>query len=195
MPKERAFFSRNDTGNACVQEGGRNVNQIRIENGIIMYYGSRAGRVEEGRAVVDPMFRGDELCRFLERQRQVQKVQWMDGMFDRLMAGGQEAGTAQGLKNVRVWQLKPDVDVYMKFIGYGEMCRKFGPPDRDDYRAVYDGAAQTNDLEALYRKFGNDGSALPASYKGHSLSMGDVLELYDGTGAASTMWTASASRK
>lgn len=159
------------------------MNQIRIENGIIMYYGSRAGRVEDGCAVVDPMFKGDELCRFLERQRQIREVQWMDGMFDRLMAGGQEAA-AQGLKNVRVWQLKPDVDVYMKFIGYEEMCRKFGQPDQENYRAVYDGAAQTNDLEALYRKFGNDGSALPASYKGHSLSMSDVLELYDGTGSS-----------
>lgn len=42
------------------------MNQVRIENGIIMYYGSRAGRVEDGCAVADPMFRGDELCRFLE---------------------------------------------------------------------------------------------------------------------------------
>jgi len=160
------------------------VNQVRIENGIIMYYGSRAGRVEDGCAVADPMFRGDELCRFLEGHQQIREVRWVDGMFDRLMAGGQEGAAAQALKNVRVWQLKPDVDVYMKFIGYEEMCRKFGPPDQENYRAVYDGAAQTIDLEALYRKFGNDGSALPASYKGHSLSMSDVLELYDNAGSS-----------
>lgn len=160
------------------------MNRIRIENGIIMYYGNRAGRVEDGCAVVDPMFKGDELCRFLKGQRQIREVQWMDGMFDRLMAGGQETAAAQGLKNVRVWQLKTDVDVYMKFIGYEEMCRKFGLPDQENYRTVYDGAAQTNDLEVLYRKFGNDGSALPANYKGHSLSMSDVLELYDSTGSS-----------
>lgn len=59
-----------------------------------------------------------------------------------------------------------------------------------NYQVVYDGAAETNDLEALYRKFGNDGSALPAGYKGHSLSMSDVLELYDSGGAVSIMWTA-----
>ena len=97
---------------------------------------------------------------------------------------GMVGTAAQGLKNVRVWQLKPDVDVYMKFIGYGETCRKFGPPDQENYHAVYDGAAETNDLEALYMKFGNDGSALPAGYRGHSLSMSDVLELYDSTGSS-----------
>jgi len=160
------------------------VNQVRIENGIIMFYGNKAGRVEDGCAVVDPMFKGDEISRFLERQRHIREVRWMDGMFDRLMAGGQEGAAAQDIKNVRVWQLKPDVDVYKKFIGYEETCRKFGPPDQGNYHVVYDGAAQTNNLEALYMKFGNDENALPAGYRGHSLSMSDVLELYDSTGSS-----------
>ena len=51
------------------------MNRIRIENGIIMYYGNRAGKVEDGCAVVDPMFKGDELCRFLKGQRQIREVQ------------------------------------------------------------------------------------------------------------------------
>lgn len=160
------------------------MNQIRIENGIIMYYGNRAGRLDDGCAVVDPMFKGQELTSFLERQHQIHDVKWMDGMFDRLMAGKQEGAAAQELRNVRVWQLKPDVDVYMKFIGYEETCRKFGPPDQENYQAVYDGAAETNELEALYMRFGNDGRALPDSYRGHSLSMSDVLELYDSTGSS-----------
>lgn len=160
------------------------MNQIRIENGIIMYYGSKVGRLDDGCAVVDPMFKGQELTGFLERQRQIREVKWMDGMFDRLMAGKQEGAGAQELRNVRVWQLKPNMDVYMKFIGYEETCRKFGPPDQGNYQVVYDGAAETNDLERLYMKFGNDGSALPANYRGHSLSMSDVLELYDNTGSS-----------
>lgn len=160
------------------------MNPIRIENGIIIFYGNKAGKVEEGCAVVDPMFKGQEMGSFLERQHHIREVRWMDGMFDRLMAVGADSGAGQGLKNVRVWQLKPEVDVYMKFIGYEEMCRKFGPPDRENYQAVYDGAVETNDLEVLYRKFGNDGSALPAGYKGHSLSMSDVLELYDSGGSS-----------
>lgn len=156
------------------------MNPIRIENGIIIYYGNRAGRVEDGCAVVDPMFKGQELDRFLERQRHIREVKWMDGMFDRLMAAPQEGGTAQTLKNVRVWQLKPDVDVRMKFIGYDELCGRFGPPDQTNYQMVYDGAAETNDLEELYAKFNMDH---PPGYRGHSLSMSDVLELYDETGS------------
>lgn len=160
------------------------MNQVRIENGIIIFYGSKVGRMDDGCAVVDPMFKGQELTSFLERQRHINEVKWMDGMFDRLMSGKQEGVAAQELRNVRVWQLKPDVDVYMKFIGYEETCRKFGPPAQENYQAVYDGAVETNDLEALYMKFGNDSSALPASYRGHSLSMSDVLELYDNTGSS-----------
>lgn len=159
------------------------MNPIRIENGIIMYYGSKAGRVENGCAVADPMFKGQELERFLTGQRHIHEVKWMDGMFDRLMAGKQEDSAAQKLKNVRVWQLKPDVDVYMKFIRYEEMCKKFGPPDQRNYQVVYDGVAETNDLDAIYMKFGNDGSGFPLGYKGHSLSMSDVLELYDSEGS------------
>lgn len=84
------------------------------------------------------------------------------------------------IKDCRVWQLKPDVDIRMKFIGYDELCREFGPPDPDNYRQVYDGAVETNDLEALYTKFNTDH---PVGYEGHSLSMSDVLELYDESGS------------
>lgn len=157
------------------------MNQIRVENGIVVYYGNRAGKVEDGCAIVDPMFQGQELDRFLERNPGIREVKWMDGMFDRLSAAGSDKETVQALKNIRVWQLKPEVDVHMKFIGYDEMCQRFGPPDRENYLAVYDGAAGTNDLEALYMKFNTE---QPAGYKGHSLSMSDVLELYDETGSS-----------
>lgn len=60
-----------------MREGGRNVSQVRIENGIIMFYGNKAGRVEDGCAVVDPMFKGEEISRFLERQRHIREVRWM----------------------------------------------------------------------------------------------------------------------
>ena len=61
--------------------------QIRIENGIILYYGNRAGRVTKGCAVVDPMFQGPELEGFLRKQTSIQEIQWKDGIFDRLTAG------------------------------------------------------------------------------------------------------------
>lgn len=49
-----------------------------------------------------------------------------------------------------------------------------------DYQTVYDGEVETNNLEALYTKFN---TAHPPGYAGHSLSMSDVLELYDENGS------------
>lgn len=53
---------------------------------------------------------------------------------------------------------------------------RHGPPVRDHYQLVYDGEVETNDLEELYTKFNLNH---PPGYAGHSLSMSDVLELYD----------------
>lgn len=154
---------------------------IRIENGTILFYGNAAGYVSQGRAVVDPMFQGDELSAFLDRQREVKEVKWTDGVFDRLMSGQKETREIQLLKNCRVWQLKPDVDIGMKFIGYDEMLKRYGPPDPANYQMVYDGEVDTNDLEGLYAKFNAD--ERPTGYTGYSLSMSDVLELYDDAGS------------
>ena len=154
--------------------------QIRIENGMILYYGNKAGRVSNGRAVVDTMFRGTELDAFLDRQKTVREVRWKDGVFDRLMSRSVSVDEAQALKNCRVWQLKPDVDIRKKFIGYDKLLHDFGSVDREDYQAVFDGEVETNDLEVLYEKFN---LYQPPGYTGHSLSMSDMLELYDEDGS------------
>lgn len=153
---------------------------IRIESGIIVYYGNRVGRVMAGRAAVDPMFEGPELNDFLTRQRNIREVNWTDGMFDRLMSGPRDTHEIQVLKRCRVWQLKPDVDIRMKFISYDKLCQNFGPPDLANYLQVYDNVVETNSLEALYEKFYYD---YPSGYTGHALSMSDVLELYDESGS------------
>lgn len=49
-----------------------------------------------------------------------------------------------------------------------------------DYEAVYDGEVESNDLESIYAKFNIEH---PEGFTGHSLSMSDVLELYDDTGS------------
>lgn len=152
---------------------------IRIENGIVIYYGNPAGRIRNGQAVVDPMFEGAELQDFLERQRNVGEIKWQDGIFSQLASGQGETEEIQSLKNCRVWQLKPEVDICKKFIRYDDLLQKFGTLTPNDYRLVFDGAVDTNDLEALYNKFNED---QPDSYAGHSLSMSDVLELYDEMG-------------
>ena len=60
------------------------------------------------------------------------------------------------------------------------MTERIGELDASNYRMVYDGQVETNDLEALYTKFNIDH---PPGYEGHSLSMSDVLELYDYEGS------------
>ena len=124
---------------------------IRMEKDTILYYGNAAGYISNGKAVVDPLFQSKELQDFLDRQKDVTEVKWINGTFDRLTNGrlslhssrdpnytkychtvarvagiaGSEtddptcANCLRGLR-VRIWQLKPDVDIRMKFIGYDE---------------------------------------------------------------------------
>lgn len=87
--------------------------QIQIENGVIRYYGNQVGRVTEGCAVVDPMFQNEALESFLRKQRNIQKIQWQDGIYDRLANSQEDMESAKGLKDVRIWQLRGDVDVHI----------------------------------------------------------------------------------
>lgn len=153
---------------------------ISLKNGLISYYGNPAGYTEKEKAVLDSIFRNDELSGWLKSRSLT--PEWTDGVMERLLAGermdGMEAATP--LKNVRIWQLKPDVDILKKFISYEEMVRQFGEPSPEDYRIAYDGQLGTNDLEAIYARCNINH---PPGYNGHSLSMSDVVELYDAQGS------------
>lgn len=167
---------------------------IEIQNGCVLYYGNAAGYVENGKAVVDPIFRNGELSDFLAKEKL--EALWTNGVYDRLAASKEtvvtgpqisttgpshQSLTQSPLKCCRIWQLKPDVDVRMKFIGYDELVRDFGEPEPGNYRLAYDGQVETNDLEELYAKFNTE---QPPGYEGHSISMSDVVELYDETGGS-----------
>lgn len=156
------------------------MNPIRIEHGIVVYYGNLAGRITDGKAIVDPMFQGPELTDFLNRQKNIRQVQWTPGVFERLMDTSMDTGEVQPLKSCRIWQLKPEVDIYKKFIGYEQLLRDFGPPDAADYQVAFDGEVNTNDLEELYDRFRYEP---PSDYADHSISISDVLELYDENGS------------
>lgn len=148
---------------------------ITLQNGLISYYGNPAGYTKKSIAVVDSIFRCDELSSWLQGRGIT--PEWMDGVMERLVAGERPgAETAAPLKNVRIWQLSPEVDVRMKFISYEDMARQFGAPCRSDYRVAYDGQLNTNDLEAIYDRFG---AQPPSGFSGQPLAMSDVLELYD----------------
>lgn len=154
---------------------------ITLKNGLISYYGNPAGYTEKEKAVVDSIFRNDELTAWLKSRSLT--PQWTDGVMERLAAGERMGGmdeSAAPLKNVRIWQLKPDTDVYRKFISYEETVRQFGEPSPEHYRTAYDGQMDTNDLEAIYTRCNTNH---PPSYDGHSLSMSDVVELYDENGS------------
>lgn len=149
---------------------------IRMEKDIILYYNNPAGYVSSGKAVVDPLFQSEELNAFLSRQKDIGEVKWTDGVYDRLVNGQRDTQELTLLKSCRVWQLKPESDIQMRFISLEDFGKSFGEPQMSDYQTVYDGEVETNDLEALYTKFN---TAHPPGYAGHSLSMSDVLELYD----------------
>ena len=153
---------------------------ITLQNGLITYYGNPAGYTEKNKAVVDRIFQGGELTGWLQSRGLI--PQWTDGVMERLIAGERLGGSESTvlLKNVRIWQLKPDVDVRMKFIPYEEMVRRFGEPSPEAYRIAYDGQIDTNDLEAIYARCNMNH---PLGYNGHSLSMSDVVELYDAQGS------------
>ena len=96
------------------------MNGIQIRNNLILYYGNTTGYIEKGRAIVDPLFQNEELRSYLTEKKGLE-LEWRNGTFARLAEGKLDReGNLQVLKKCRVHQLKPNVDVMMKFIGYDE---------------------------------------------------------------------------
>ncbi len=147
----------------------------------LIFYGNPIGyiRPEKQAAAVDTLFQGQELEAELQRLKLT--PQWEDGLYDRIMSGkalAPDSGTP--LKRCRVWQLRPDTEVAMRFISYGQMTARFGEPQMEQYQTVYDGAPGTNDLEELYALCRD---RPPEGYHGHRMGLGDVVELYDSGGS------------
>ena len=109
---------------------------VEIRNGRLFYYGSAVGYLEGDGLTADPMFRREALERWLERKNL--PVRWVDGVYDRL-ANGESIQNAQPLKSLRIWQLKPDTPIEMRFIGLDRMAREFDGPNPSQYRIAYDG--------------------------------------------------------
>jgi hypothetical protein len=154
---------------------------VEIKSGRVFYYGNPAGYIDGDTAKLDNMFRGDELEGWIAKQGFT--PQWSDGVYDRLSSGAPARADelTAPLKSCRIWQLRPDVDSMMKFVSYEEMAANFGEPDPENYSLVYDGHLGTDNLDEIWTKL-NDG-VRPHGYNGHSLSMSDVIELYDGGGS------------
>lgn len=153
---------------------------ITFESGLISYYGTPAGYTEKDQAVVDRIFQCDELAEWLQ-SRGLTPI-WQDDVLKRHLSGERmnSSENTTPLKNVRIWQLDSKVDVHMKFIRYEEMLRQVGKPRLEDYRIVYDGQLDTNDLEHIDERFS---TRQPPGFSGHPLLMSDVIELYDAEGS------------
>lgn len=133
----------------------------------LIFYGNPVGYVKDDAAVVDEMFRTDELNQYLSRMNLTPR--WEDGIFDRLISGevtGEEPVLPR--KGCRIWQLKKDVDVAMRFIGYEDQVRKFGEPDAGNYTLVFDGDLGTSDLEQIYTICRD---APPPGYQGYAVKI------------------------
>lgn len=160
---------------------------IEFKNGCIFYYGNPSGyvedssKVERGLAVVDSMFKSEEFSQWLSNHKL--GVKWSEGVFERLSREGGiiiNNEISEPLKDCRIWQLRADINPEFKFIGYKEFKENFGEPDENNYKLVYEGKIETNDLEFIYTKFNLNH---PHGFTGHSLSISDVVELYDDSGS------------
>lgn len=155
---------------------------ITLKNNLIYYYGSPCGYVKESSATIDTQFECDELTDWCNKAKY--EVSLADGVFDNLVKN-QDASQFSvdeiSYKNVRIWQLNADSDFSMRFISHAEFESQFGQPSKDSYNVIFDGNLQTNDLENIYKICNYNH---PKEYKGHSLSMSDVVELYDDDGSS-----------
>jgi hypothetical protein len=154
---------------------------IEMRNGSIVYYGNPAGYVKENKATVDRMFQSMEFEEWIAEKKFIPN--WTDGVFERISKGEKISELQEDrkpLKNVRIWQLKVDSDFELRFRSYDEILKISGEPDLKNYEVVYDGELDTNDLESIYTKFNMDH---PNGFRGHSLSISDVVELYDESGS------------
>lgn len=154
---------------------------IELKNGCIFYYGNPSGYMKDGTAIVDSMFKNEEFSKWLGNRKLTAK--WTEGVFERLSKEGTLLINNEipvPLKDCRIWQLRADISPECKFIGYEELKENFGEADKNNYELVYEGKIETNDLESIYTKFNLNH---PHGFTGHSLSMSDVVELYDDNGS------------
>lgn len=150
---------------------------IQLKNSLIYYYGSPSGYLKDSKATVDTIFECEELKDWCNNRKYA--VTFTVGIFDRLsrkenLLESQEQEPP--IKKVRIWQLKADSDFAMRFISFEEFEKHFGEPSIDCYSLIYDGNLSTNNLDEIYEICTNNH---PKGYNGHSISISDVVELYD----------------
>ena len=152
---------------------------IYIREGILIYYGNPAGYLSDGKVVLDPIFDKREIMDYLSEKENL-AVEIRAGVYDRLSEGGgiEPAGKENGGRRIKIYQLKQDSPFMMRFVSLAERKRRgFDKPQMQEYVLVYEGEVDTFHLEDVWEKFGR---RVPGDFKGHALSISDVVEFSDG---------------
>ena len=156
--------------------------KVKLKNSIINYYGTPTGYLKDGKANLDSLFPRDELKGWC-KEKKIEPC-FSEGIFEALAQkedAAQFMKSEETLKNVRIWQLNADSDFSMRFISFDEFKERFGEPHKDSFEVVFDGSLSTNNLDMIYEICNLNH---PKDYRGHSLSMSDVVELYDDNGSS-----------
>lgn len=147
------------------------------KEGIIEYYGNKAGYVRDTTAYVDEMFKKADIQDYLGKENGF-SVEWQKGLYDRLVKGEFSHPQESEAKKCRLYQLKNTTNVEMRYIKYSDLKAKgFGEPNMDDYKVIYDGYIGTTDLEEIYERF--DKKNVPGEFNESGIYISDVIELYD----------------
>lgn len=147
-----------------------------MEHKLIHQGGVPIGYFEGDTAVMDEDFWAGETARSLAHRGN--KMRFEPGLAQKLLAEKKKKPLP---RKVRVLQLGPQAAPEKKFTCYALLYQRFGGITPEDYRVVFDGQLDTDDLNRLYERFNEP--QLPKGYTGHRLSVSDVVELYDGSGA------------
>ena len=154
--------------------------KIFMRDGILMYYGNPAGYLLDGKVILDSLFEKEDLLRYIKEQEKAE-VEIREGVYDRLLIGGdvQETEYPKEGRRLRIYQLKQDSPIMMRFISLAERKKRgYGEPQKDEYALVYEGEIDRFDLENVWERFGR---RLPDDFNGHALSISDVVAFSEGS--------------
>ncbi len=155
-------MQKQSDGKVCLDDRGR-----------ILSLGRAIGFIQKGVATVDDAWHLLEVNRFLLPR--CKSVRYAPGVAKKLERD-EEMSKAHLIRRARVYQLKPDVDPELRFIGYEQLMARRGGVDTGDYAVIFDGDVGSADPETVYLLLRD---SPPDGYKGHALTRSDILELYN----------------
>ena len=71
-----------------------------------------------------------------------------------------------------IYQVKEEQERFYAFVGFDYVIKNFGKVRRSCYDKVYEGEEENITLDDIFRKFNIE---RPIDFKGHSLSVSDVV--------------------